>query len=85
MQVHTIEARQRRMLLEMLASERAGEEALFVGRYLGRDGTAGELCGLSMSAWVDEQRVVFTVYGRHIAEAFASRLVGRERGADRVC
>ncbi|MEX1365009.1 MAG: hypothetical protein AB1Z98_17910 [Nannocystaceae bacterium] len=67
---------QRRMLLEMLVSERSGEDALHVGRHFGRDRTASSLCGLRMSNWVDESHIVFTSYGRQLAEWFAERLVG---------
>lgn len=73
---------QRRMLLEMLVSERSGEDALRVGRHFGRDRTASGLCGLRMSSWVDGSHIVFTPYGRHLAESFAERLVGRFAAAE---
>jgi hypothetical protein len=67
------------MLLEMLASERSGEDALHVGEHFDRDRTAIALCELSMSRWVSLDHVVFTSYGRHVAEALAARLLDRER------
>ncbi len=82
MQVHTLSAPQRRMLLEMLVSERAGEDALFVGDYLGRDRTASTLCRLRVVDWVDEQRLIFTDLGRHVAEHLATRLFGRPACAE---
>jgi len=85
MQIHTLSASQRRMLLEMLASERAGEDALYVGHALGRDRTASGLCRLRMSDWVDEQNIIFTDYGRHVAESLATRLVDRSAYYDMVC
>ena len=84
MKVHTLDKKQRRMLLEMLASERAGEDALFVGRHLGRDRIASGLCRLRMSDWVDEQCIVFTAHGRHVAETLATRLVDRSAYAELV-
>ncbi|MBX7081136.1 MAG: hypothetical protein K1X88_18190 [Nannocystaceae bacterium] len=75
MQVHTLAAPERRMLLEMLASERAGEDALHVGSYLGRSGIAERLCAIDMSEWVDDDHVVFTWVGRCVAEILASHLV----------
>lgn len=85
MKVHSVDARQRRMLLEMLASERAGEDALHVGHYLGRDRTASSLCRLRMADWVDDEQIVFTMLGRHVAESLASRLVSRSGYAELVC
>ncbi len=85
MQVHTLSAPQRRMLLEMLTSERAGEDALFVGTAFGRDRTGSELCRLRLSDWVDPERVIFTDYGRHVAELLATRLVNRSAHAELVC
>ena len=85
MQVHTLSAPQRRMLLEMLASERAGEDALYVGPTFGRDRTASSLCRLRMSDWVDAQNILFTYYGRHVAETLATRLVDRSAYYDMVC
>jgi hypothetical protein len=85
MQVHTLSAAQRRMLLELLASERAGEDALYVGHALGRDRTASGLCRLRMSDWVDEQSIIFTEYGRHVAETLATRLVDRSAYYEMVC
>jgi hypothetical protein len=75
-----IEPAQRRMLLEMLASERSGEDALFVGAYFGRDDIADSLCDLDMSYWVNPQEVVLTHLGRHVAESLARRLVACELG-----
>jgi hypothetical protein len=77
-EVHTLAPAARRMLLEMLASERSGEEALHVGELFDRDRIALELCALEMSRWVSLDHVVFTEYGRHVAEALAARLVDRE-------
>jgi hypothetical protein len=85
MHVHILSAPQRRMLLEMLASERAGEDALYVGRTLGRDRTASGLCRLRMTDWVDEQNIIFTDYGRHVAETLATRLVDRSAYYELVC
>jgi hypothetical protein len=75
MQVHTLAAPERRMLLEMLASERAGEDALHVGPHFGRGGIAQRLCAIDMSEWVDDEHVVFTWVGRCVAEILASHLV----------
>ena len=74
MDVHTLDASQRRMLLEMLAGERSGEEALHVGEWFNRHATADELCGLRMTQWVDPRHVAFTAIGRRVAEALAERL-----------
>lgn len=73
------------MLLEMLVSERAGEHALRVGRYLGREHTASSLCRLRMVDWVAEQEIIFTEHGRTLAEHLAERVVGRSMYAVRVC
>jgi hypothetical protein len=75
MQLQVITAPQRRMLLEMLASERSGEDALYVGAYFGRDQVADSLCDIEMSAWVGPEELVFTHLGRYIAESLASRLL----------
>lgn len=85
MKVQTLSAPQRCMLLEMLVSERAGESALFVGRYLGREHTARSLCRLRMAHWVADQELVFTEYGRALAEHLALRVVGRSTHAALVC
>lgn len=77
MQVHILSGKQRRMLLEALTSERAGEDALFVGHHLGRDRIASGLCRLRVSDWVDDSHIVLTEYGRHLAESLATRLVDR--------
>lgn len=74
-EVVTLAADERRMLLEMLASERAGEDALYVGEQFGRNGTARRLVELRMTRWVARDRIVFTAYGRHLAESLASRLI----------
>ena len=75
MQRHDIKAPQRRMLLEMLASERAGEEALVIGQHFGRDETAASLSELGLASWVGTDEAVLTGLGRHVAESFARRLV----------
>lgn len=85
MQVHTLSAPQRRMLLELLTSERAGEDALYVGTMMGRDRTASGLCRLRLSDWVDEHNIIFTDHGRHVAEALATRLVDRSAYYELVC
>ncbi len=74
-EVHTIAPAERRMLLELLASERAGEEALRVGPYLGRAAIARALSSVDMADWCDDEHVVLTELGRHVAEALAERLV----------
>jgi hypothetical protein len=75
-EVHEISDAERRLLLEMLASERCGEECLDV-----RDGrrgrTAEVLADLRMTWWIDSDAVVFTHYGRAVAESLALRLVHR--------
>jgi hypothetical protein len=76
MEVHTLEAAGRRMLLELLASERAGEPSLRVGDRSGRGATAEQLCRLHLMRWVDRAHVVFTDLGRHLAEGLADRLLG---------
>jgi hypothetical protein len=76
-EVHTLSAPERRMLLEMLASERAGELALHVGHY-GRIRVAASLTELAMAEWVADDEVVFTELGRWLAEALAERLVRRD-------
>jgi hypothetical protein len=85
MHVHVLSAPQRRMLLEMLASERSGEDALYVGHALGRDRTASGLCRLRMSDWVDAQSIIFTDLGRHVAETLATRLVDRTTYDAQLC
>lgn len=74
MDVVTLEGPERRMLLEMLASERSGEDALHVGDRFGRPAVADRLCRWQMSSWVDRAHVCFTAFGRHIAQALADRL-----------
>lgn len=74
MDVVHLEGPERRMLLEMLASERSGEDALHVGERFGRPAVADRLCCWQMSYWVDRAHVCFTAFGRHIAEVLADRL-----------
>jgi hypothetical protein len=76
-EVHTLSAPERRMLLEMLASERAGEVSLHVGHY-GRTRVAAGLVELAMAEWVADDEVVFTDLGHWLAEALAERLVRRD-------
>ena len=52
-EVHTLSAPERRMLLEALASERAGEDWLHVGHW-GRDRVASSLHELAMADWAGE-------------------------------
>lgn len=85
MQMHVLSSSQRRMLLEMLASERAGEDALFVGESFGRDEIAEDLCGLELAAWISHDDVVFTDVGRHVAESLARRLVRADPAHDLAC
>lgn len=74
-EVVTLAADERRMLLEMLASERAGEDSLHVGEQYGRNTTARRLVDLRMTRWSARDCVVFTSYGRHLAESLACRLI----------
>jgi hypothetical protein len=78
-EVVTLAPDERRMLLEMLASERAGEAAVHVGELhggeLGRHRTARRLVDLRMTRFIADDRVVFTAYGRHLAESLACRLI----------
>ena len=74
---HTLSAPERRMLLEMLASERAGEVSLHVAHY-GRSRVADSLEELAMAEWVGDKEIVFTELGRWLAEALAERLVRRD-------
>ncbi len=78
MQRHEIEAPQRRMLLELLASERAGEDALVVGNHFGRDDIAASLCALELAEWVGPDEAVLTGLGRHVAESLARRLLSSD-------
>lgn len=75
-EVHVLSAPERRMLLELLASERSGEPAVRVV-HLGRDEIARSLCALQMTGWVSPTEVVFTEYGRTVAESLAARLIAR--------
>jgi hypothetical protein len=81
MQLHVIESAQRRMLLEMLASERSGEEALVVGALFGREQIAESLRVLGMCVWVGPDEICFTRLGRHVAESLALRLIARDTRA----
>jgi hypothetical protein len=74
-EVVTLAPDERRMLLEMLASERAGEDALHVGEQFGRNVTAHRLVDLRMTRFCAQDCVVFTSYGRHLAESLACRLI----------
>jgi hypothetical protein len=76
-EVHTLSAPERRMLLELLASERAGEYALHVGHY-GRNRVADSLVELLMADRVADDEVVFTEFGRWVAEALAVHLIHRD-------
>lgn len=80
-EVHRLAATQRRMLLEMLASERAGEHALRIGTLFGRDRIANGLCAHGMAHWLDSDQIVFTEFGRHLAELLARQIVGRQFAA----
>jgi hypothetical protein len=74
MEVVDLQAPERRMLLEMLAAERCGEDVVRIGDCFGRPAIAQRLCGWQMSRWVDRAHVRLTAFGRHIAEALADRL-----------
>ena len=76
-EVHQLSAPERRMLLEMLASERAGEISLHVAHY-GRSRVADSLEELAMAEWVADKEIVFTDLGRWLAESLAERLVRRD-------
>jgi hypothetical protein len=82
-EVLTLSAPERRMLLEMLASERAGELSLHVRQY-GRTRVAASLVELAMAEWVADDEVVFTDLGHWLAEALAERLVLRD-GSQLAC
>jgi hypothetical protein len=82
-EVHTLSGAERRMLLEMLASERSGEAALYVGEQPVREDTAATLVELWMSEWISSDAVAFTPYGRYVAEALVDRLVDRAEAS--VC
>jgi hypothetical protein len=71
---HALTAPERRLLLELLAAERCGEETLDVIG-LGRDRVARRLCEHFMSEWISPREIVFTAYGRHLAETLVLRLV----------
>jgi len=65
------------MLLEMLAGERSGELALYVGPLFDRDITADRLCASEMAVPYGADNLLFTHYGRHVAERLADQLVER--------
>jgi hypothetical protein len=73
-EVHILNPSQRRLLLELLASERAGEDVLHVG-YFGRDQVAESLCDLGLFEWVSDVHVGLTEHGRWISESLAARIV----------
>lgn len=75
-QVHSVSAAQRRMLLEMLASERAGEATLNI-RNFGRRAVARGLTEQDMASEAGPDEIVFTTMGRLIAESLAQRIVDR--------
>lgn len=85
MQFHVLTSAQRRMLLEMLASERSGEEALFVGTHFGREDIADDLCEVDLAAWISPDALVFTNLGHHVAESLARRLVQPDPRFDLSC
>lgn len=85
MQFHVLTSAQRRMLLEMLASERSGEEALFVGTHFGREDIADDLCEVDLAAWISPDELVFTNLGHHVAESLARRLVQPDPRFDLSC
>lgn len=78
-EVYALSNAERRLLLEMLASERCGEDSLDVTE-LTRSETADVLCDLRMSRWVSPDSVIFTHYGRAVAETLALRLMNRSDG-----
>lgn len=69
------------MLLEMLASERAGEDALVAGEQFERDLTAERLCDQGMAEHCGFERVQFTRFGRYVAEQLADRIVDSDYAA----
>lgn len=85
MEMHVLTAAQRRMLLEMLASERAGEEALLVGPHFGREEIALDLCELGFAGWSSRDELVFSDLGRHLAENLVRRLVRIDPVFDLFC
>jgi hypothetical protein len=85
MQLHVLTSPQRRMLLEMLASERSGEDALFVGTHFGREDIADDLCVNELAAWISPDELVFTDLGHHVAETLARRLVVPDPRFDLSC
>lgn len=78
-EVYALSDAERRLLLEMLASERCGEDSLDVTEF-SRSETADVLVDLRMSRWVSPDCVIFTHYGRAIAETLALRLINRNDG-----
>lgn len=85
MQMHVLTSSQRRMLLEMLASERAGEDALYIGACFGRDEIADGLDAVGLALWISADALVFTPLGRHVAESLALRLVRWDDTFDLSC
>ncbi len=77
-EVHALDASERRLLLELLASERAGDDALLVTG-LGRDRVAQRLSEHGIVAWVSVDRVMLTDLGLYVAERLADRLVRGSR------
>lgn len=84
--VHPLPARQRRMLLEMLASERCGEDGLYIGPLFGRARTAGGLCDAALASrrGGGDDRLVFTAHGRYVAEHLARLIVQRSAAGRRL-
>jgi hypothetical protein len=75
--VHVLDDRERRMLLEALAEERAGFTEMRVGAFWGREDTARRLCGQGFASWSSPGEISLTRLGRHLAERLAVRLVQR--------
>jgi hypothetical protein len=73
--VHVLAPAERRMLLEMLAGEYAGDDVLRVGDRDGRAKVARKLCDLWMAVWAARDQLTFTEFGRHVATALAERLL----------
>ncbi len=70
---YTMSPSERRLLLEMLATEQSGETATFVGED-GRDRVASSLCDLQMARWISCDYVTLTGYGQSIAETLVLRV-----------
>ena len=84
-EVREITPPQRRMLLEALASEQAGEDALYVGPRLGRDVTADGLVTEELAIRIDTEHVILSSLGRRIAEGLVVRLVDNRAAARLTC